>query len=218
MNKLTYLSILFIIILSGCKKASLIDPTPKPLVIDQYLYEGDSITDTVKGYPFDWPAQLVKLSPSAAKTPQINVAYTGDTIEWMLGQYDSQVHPYAPTKSTQNFFFFVLAGTNDAFYGRNETQIYTDLKTEWAKARADGFKVVAFTITRSIDPKRDTTLVKVNKMIKADTTKYDYLVKTDELLPDPTNTLLWQRDALHPNIAGSKMIAQEVLNVIGLKN
>jgi lysophospholipase L1-like esterase len=217
LNKLTYLSILFIIILFGCKKADPIAPTPKPLIIDKYLYEGDSMTDTVQGYRFNWPAQIVKLSKSASLTPQVNVATTAETVQMMGVEYITQVHPHAPNPN-QNYIFFLLAGTNDAYFGHSPAQIYSDLKTEWKQARGDGFKVVAFCLPRSTMLMRDTTNVKVNKLIIADLSQFDYLIRTDTLLPDPTDLTLWQTDGIHPNAAGSIKIAKEVLKVIGLKN
>jgi lysophospholipase L1-like esterase len=180
----------------------------------QYIYEGDSITDTVGGFSFNWPRQLVNTSPDANRASQINVAQAGDQIQSIITEYTTQVHPYRPLYPNKSFYFFLMAGTNDAKVGRTSTQIYNDLKTEWAYAKADGFKIVAMCITRSTDPARDTTAVKTNTLIASDPTLYDYLVRTDLILPDPSNTTYFQGDGVHPNAVGSKMIAQEAINVL----
>jgi len=80
-------------------------------------------------------------------------------------------------------------------------------------ARADGFKVMAFCMTRSTNGVANTTGAQVNDMMINNPQDYDYLIRTDQILPDATNTVLF-RDGLHPTTTGSIIIAQEVLRVL----
>ena len=201
---------LLVILFSACKKTN--NPGPE-LPFKEWVYEGDSITDISSDLPFNYPYQLVKTNASIAATPQIDVAHAGDQLHDMLSQYASQVHPYRPTDSTHLYVFALMAGTNDAAAERTSDQIYNDLKTEWGYAKADGFKVIAFCITRSTYQIRDTVAVNVNKKIIADPTKYDYLIRTDLILPNPNDNLYFI-DGLHPTPLGSLLIAQQVVNVI----
>lgn len=200
----------------SCKKETVTIEVPiSP--IEQIIYEGDSITDTIGGSKFNWPRQIVNMSKQIAAAKQINISQARDRIQFILTQYNTQVYPFKPLKANSNSIFILMAGINDAKKGRTSTQIYNDIKTEWAMARADGFKIVAMCITRSTDQGRDTASIAVNKLIKSNPSLYDYLVKTDEILPDPADSTNFLIDGLHPNELGSKKIAQGVLNALGIK-
>lgn len=202
-----------IITIYSCNKKKDVKPV-SPIKWDEWVYEGDSITDTVGGFLYDWPTQLPLLSSNISIAKQVNVATTADYISNMIVEYATQVHPVRPQLSNQNYCFAIMAGLNDCRLAGSSQQIYNNLKTEWGYARADGFKVMAFCITRVGEHIGDSVVQKVNTLIISNSKLYDYLIRTDLLLPDPTNTLYFRTDQIHPNATGSKMIAQEVVNVL----
>jgi lysophospholipase L1-like esterase len=219
--------VLLLVIVVSCKKAHFDDQaiddayndadlvafTTANMPFDCWVYEGDSITDvSVLGNAYNYPYQLTRINTGIANTKQVNVATSGDQVLLMLNEYDLQVKPQKPQDNTKNYAFALMAGTNDAAAGRGSVQIYNDLKTEWGKARADGFKVIAFCITRSTYDFRDTVAINVNKLIVADKTRYDYLIRTDLVLPDPADKNYFY-DGLHPTKLGSLLIAEEVINI-----
>ncbi len=130
----------------------------------------------------------------------------------IIGEYATEIHPHRPAAKGLGIFL-LMAGTNDATSQRTSSQVYNDLKTEWAFARSDGFTVVAMCITRSTVASRDTLATAVNKLIVSDNTLYDYLVRTDLLLPDPADLSLFI-DGVHPSANGSKKIADEIVRVL----
>ena len=206
---------LFIIV--SCKKEIDTDVSvvtdPLPIKWEEWVFEGDSITDLSSGLPDNYPHQLQLLDTATAKAKQIDVALSGDKIQNIILEYQSQVHPYRPADNSHNYIFAIMAGINDAIANRSATDIYKDLRTEWGYARADGFKVMAFCMTRSTNGVANTTGAQVNDMMINNPQDYDYLIRTDQILPDATNTVLF-RDGLHPTTTGSIIIAQEVLRVL----
>lgn len=210
MNRLLPFVLLFFIV--GCKKNS--EDVYQPPSLKRWklwVYEGDSITDLSfngENYPF----QLTNIYSYIAASKQLNVARSGDLVQYMLNEYGTQVHNFRPALR-DSALFVLMAGTNDCGTGRTSAQVYADLKTEWAYARNDGFKVVALCITRSTANIRDTTALAVNKLIVADPKQYDYLVRTDLILPDPNNKKHFY-DGLHPTKTGSSLIAKEIVSVL----
>jgi len=176
----------------------------------RYVYEGDSITEYTGS---KWPEQLAILDGRVGIGKQYNVAISGETAQSMVSQYATQVAIHKPTKTGDDCYFLILAGTNDWFYSRTAAQIYGDLKTLWASARADGFKVVAMTIMPATFSGYEGGAAAVNPLILSDPSLYDYMVRTDLVLPDPTDTDLIA-DGLHPTTAGQILIAKEVSRVL----
>ena len=134
----------------------------------------------------------------------------------MTTEYASQVHPLAPKNNQTNAYFFLWAGTNDLYYDSNSSTILSCLEIEWAMARADGFKVVAVTITNRsgvyiLNGTQESNRTALNGGIIAASSQYDYLIRADLILPDPTNTTYFV-DGLHPTPAGSYLIASNFVN------
>lgn len=200
----------FLLIFDNCKKDSFYKITWK-----EFVYEGDSITDLSSGLPYNYPYQLKLISTDAQTSQQFDVGLAGDLAESMVGEYASQVHPLKPAAGDNPCLFLFMAGINDCRAGRTPAQIYAYLQQEWSYARADNFKVVAFCITRSAVA-TDSVAVAVNKLIISDQSKYDYLIRTDLILPNPSDTTLFKLDGVHPKPAGSAIIAKEVKRVVDL--
>lgn len=200
--------------ISGTKNFSSISYTTLTNV--RWIVEGDSISDPAND---SWPVQLPLLSPEFATATFINVAISADTINAMIGEYATQVAPHKPTRPGEKVYLFIFAGTNDGpFMGHTPAQVYADLKTYWAMARADGFIVVAFTLlpSRFLDGGwniREINNPQVNALIRSDPSLYDYLVEGDLVLPDPTNIADYY-DLLHPTHAGAIKLARAVMETI----
>ena len=227
------LSIFLVLLVISCKKSKNSDITESndPYIIEnasdiynyntglsrwqRWIYEGDSITDVLSNAD-NYPNQLTILNASIKNTQQINVAKPSDMIMSMVTDYYSQVYPQRSFSTGSKYIFAVMAGTNDANNDRTPEQIYDNLKTEWKQARNDNFTVVAFCITPSTEQKRNKGVIAVNKLIISDTTLYDYLIRTDLILPDPANTNLFY-DGLHPTKLGNILIAKNIIKTLSKK-
>ena len=148
----------------------------------------------------------------------------------MIGEYATQIHPLVPTKKSDDAYLFIFAGTNDLYYGNNASTIYSNLITEWDNAKADGFKVIAFTIPpRSgvyiLNSSQEGNRTVLNNLIIDNSSLYDYLVRPDLLFPDSTN-LTYYSDGLHLTEYASNLLADYIAhnffsnpyNILNYKN
>lgn len=186
------------------------------------VYEGDSITAYTVGPSYgttNYPTQIVNYNSHVARATQINVATSGQRLSTFIssGQYASQIEPNKPTSNKEVVLFCLMIGINDFFDGRTASQVYDDLKTVWAEAKADGFTVVAFALTRSTNGTVDAGSVATNTLIASDRTLYDYIVRTDLILPNPADLTYYEADGLHLNAEGSKKLAIELDNVLNFQ-
>lgn len=198
-------------------KIPTVDAVNNEKQVKKIVYEGDSLTDTSgAGYPTNYPSQIPDYNFDIARAIQVNVATAGDQVQTFIsgGQYTSQVQPHKPSSNKEKVIFSFMMGTNDLAAGRTPAQVYNDLKTVWAQAKSDGFIVVAFCITRSGISIRDTGALVVNEAIISDPTLYDYVVRTDLILPNPSDTFYFQVDQLHLTAEGSKKVAKELNRVL----
>lgn len=186
--------------------------SPGPAV---FVFEGDSLTANNNNGITPYPDKLLLQSNFLRKGPQYNVAITGDTIQNISGNsYSEQIKPLKfPSCSFKDFYVFIWAGTNDLGV-RTAAQIYADLQTFWAAAKADGFKVVAFTISKRAAPNalsgpNETKRQDVNTSIKSNLTLFNYLIDVDVLFPDASD-LTYFYDGLHNTDAGTLLIAQNI--------
>lgn len=186
---------------------------------DTCVFEGDSITS---GYGLsagqDWPTQFLGIGTWSTCTPH-NVATSGETIQQMVTEYASQVHPYAPTGG-QTAIVTLLAGTNNIGSTSDDAAtIYTAISGYWATARADGFKVVAFTIPPTCcawSAARNAVRNSVNASIRAASGSYDYLIDADRLFSIPADQVLFQ-DGIHPTAFGANLLANYVTQTLSTK-
>lgn len=186
---------------------------PRPYVV----IEGDSIS-TAKSSA-KWPYYLSSLSPYFKSAFVKNFATSGERTFQMLDEYETQAHTTRPKLTGDNdYWFFLYAGINDfsSYQLRDPWLVYWNLKTIWAKARMDGYKVVAFTLFYStsfnqniIDPKIDF----LNHLIKSDPSLYDYLIDTANVLNPRTESTDFS-DGTHPNAQGAKKIVDEIAKII----
>jgi len=192
--------------------------TYKKLIV---VIEGDSISDPAS-IPLNWAVQLTATaSPYFGKATVSNYALGGDTANNMVGEYATQGQTKRPTNNGDEGWFFLMAGTNDiGGWSFPAADIYDDLKAIWASARADRFKVVAFTILPSgiFTPAQEAIRKSLNTLILSDPSLYDFVIRPDIVLPDPTNATDYEQVfQLHPTADGSRRIADLVETVISYK-
>lgn len=179
------------------------------------LYDGDSMTSITDPAPYsatNYPAQLPNFNFDVARSDQYNTAVSGKRLSTFIsaGQYVTNIQPRKPTSNKEQVVFMFMIGTNDLGDGRTPAQVYADLKTVWAQAKADKITVVAFCITRTTNATKDPNVIATNTLIASDPTLYDYLIRTDLILPNPADLTYFEADGLHLNVNGSKKVAQEI--------
>lgn len=186
---------------------------PVAQTITTLVYEGDSLTAPISEGRSNYYLTTNAFFSSATG---YNVATGGDTAQNMVTEYESQGRIYRPANAGGGGVFFIWAGINDILNnGRTASQVYNDLKTIWAKARADGYRVVAFTLTPSTgySGATETTRLAVNTSIRADATLYDFLIQPDVLFPDATNTANYP-DGTHISTAASVTLGNNIDGIV----
>lgn len=185
----------------------------------KFVFEGDSLTSVLSSSDpaSKWPTKLQEISYFFRGGLTVNVAHGGDTVaNILLYQYDIDVVPQKPTQPDQDFYFFLWAGTNDIkSYHNDATTIYENLKKLWARARSDGFKVVAFPVLWRGDftPEEQQTRLQLNTLILSNRSLYDYVIRTDLVL---YRSYKYFKDEIfvHPNETGNVVIASMVAAAI----
>lgn len=184
-----------------------------------YTYQNNNIVviegDSMSNGSNDWPGYVDAKSDLFGRATTTNVALAGDPVQNMVGEYASQAHLYRPSRNGDKGYFFLFAGGNDINAGRSAAQIYADLKSVWASARADKFKIVAFTVTKSttFDAGEEQVRVDLNALILSDPTLYDYIIRPDVVLTDP-NDATYFVDGTHTTSTGSDVIASLVVQAM----
>jgi hypothetical protein len=194
--------------------------------LTNFVFEGDSMTAISQ--PSYWQPDLTANYPQFAIGTTFNDAVGGSTVANLGGgipsitaRYTANVLPYAPTVTGQECLLFVWVGINDIqAHSQTALNTYNALKAYWAQARADGFKICAFTLTPSTGSSSGAALTKwlaLQAYILSDTTLYDYLVRPDLLFPNPSDTAIFP-DGLHLSSAAHAVLAKAVSERIGQQN
>lgn len=151
----------------------------------------------------------------------------GNTIAKIVDRFDyeTQARRHRPNRWITKSYATCWAGTNDIANGSDATPtaatVHAKLREYWAKAKADGNKVIAFTILDRVDVSsaKRLKIQAVNDLIRADqnTGRFDYLVDLySTFAPNgasqtyPTALL----DGLHPYDAGHVVIANYIDGLI----
>ncbi|MDB5238360.1 MAG: hypothetical protein JWM46_630 [Candidatus Kaiserbacteria bacterium] len=176
------------------------------------VFEGDSIT--VNNDATSWPNKLMTINSRLGGGVLYNFAQNGDNAAAMVGEYTTEAHQKKPAAGGEAYFF-LFAGGNDILGDVTAAATYANLKTLWANARADGYRVVAFTIMNrtTFTGSKATQWAALNNLILSDRTLYDYVVRADLALPDPTSSTNFA-DGTHPTPAGYAVIANAVNNAL----
>ena len=186
------------------------DPTA-PIIV---AVEGDSRTAPPAPAVSFWPDYLPELwTPAAGGL--VNFGHGGDPLASMVTQYETEAHRVTP-KPGQIGYFVLIGGANDLGTGMNATaaQTYEAAKTLWAKARADGFVVIASTETGAHRwPARNTAeCAAYNRLVRSDPTRYDALVEPDAGLP--FSAWRYYIDAVHLTDTGARTFAEMVARAL----
>jgi hypothetical protein len=177
------------------------------------VFEGDSLSDPNGVSPITstttWPYYLTNNYAWAGVT-NYNQAVAGETVVQMLAEYATEVYPYRPSGGDQ-VILFIEGGLNDQGGGASPTTIYNNLKTYWAAARADGFTVVAFTVTNTIfmSSTQFAEIITLNKLIRSDPTLYDHLIEWDTIFPSPFDETRYF-DGVHLTADANSRLAGEI--------
>ncbi|MGV3772991.1 MAG: SGNH/GDSL hydrolase family protein [Verrucomicrobiales bacterium] len=172
------------------------------------VVEGDSLSEesTYKEY-----ARFLVLSDKwKGKVFKKNIAKGGEGIDQMLAQFPTQTAPLYPGEN----WLFLWAGRNN-IYGTAD-HLFNGLQDYWAKAKAAGYKVAAFTIIpaayEATMPGISARRNHVNKMIREASSQYDLLIDLDALpeLSDPKNLVYFHPDGVHLTEAAGRVIANHI--------
>lgn len=200
---------------SGTKEVFMGEPASLRDASPIFCFEGDSLTDTTSHGT--WPLSLITNSAFFARGTNHYFAVGGETAATMVGEYASEAG--AVSLAGAEAYYFLWAGTNDISLGSlgvpTAATIYGYLTTMWAAARTSGYKVVAFTIMArgDLDATQEGIRVALNLLIRSNSALYDYLIRTDVLLPNVSDTSNF-RDLVHLTPAGNNLLANAVIGTI----
>lgn len=169
--------------------------------------------------PRSWPVQLARDNPAIRAGENINVARRGTKTLLLRRDYLRQVEPIRPKKGRKAIYFLFMGSVDLARDTMPAEDIYRNIAWAWAQAKAEGFKVVAFTIKPATGIKgyREEQRRRLNEMILANPSAYDGIIRTELLLPNPTDRALILPDGMHPTEAGHERIADAVDRLLGAK-
>lgn len=184
---------------------------PKPYILIQGDSRSDPKGDCCGGPTNTWPYILTEISPFFRDATIVNLAGDGFTTLDLLRQLDTGV--VIKPKGIPAFAL-VWVGVNDISAGATGEQIYDHEKEIWAKDRALGYKIVAFTIGPFCTFQEAMARgAEANRLIEADHKGYDYLARPDANMLDCHAYNLGvsdMKDGAHPNSTGEAIIAQTV--------
>jgi hypothetical protein len=152
------------------------------------VFDGDSltggptgITNITRTYPSIVTNNILT---NAFFTLKTNAAVVGFTVATLVANYPTVIRPFKPD-ATHSSVVLVWAGINDIAASASAATIWARLTNYWGLARADGFKVCAFTVMDY----QNQTLAKhqvrmaLNALIRQSVNLYDFLVDVDQVFP-----------------------------------
>lgn len=192
-------------------------------------FEGDSLTDPA-GYgsttpTTTWTYYLTGVSGTSGTASTTiynnaavyNCASSGATYATTAARYAASVLPHAPGAGQQSLLFYWI-GLNDIGAGTSAATLYANVKTYWATAVANGFTVIAFTITpaSALTAAQETQRQLFNDSVRSDPTLFSYLMEMDAAFPVAAETTFYQAAAnsAHFKAYGNQYVAIEVNRVI----
>lgn len=180
------------------------------------VFEGDSMTN--KDNLGTWPTYLRAQNAFFRRGNASYFATDGQTAADMVADYATEagVVGVKPVSSVDEGYFFIWGGINDILDAAAAADIYDDLKAVWAAARADNYKVIAFTIppSTSYDTTENAVRVALNALIRSDATLYDFLATPDVWFPNPSNTDMFVT-GVHLTALGNSILAEKIAQLVG---
>lgn len=180
-----------------------------------FVWEGDSITagqGLATGQ--DWASRAMLGSWFAGRGTKTNLAASGSQTQDVLNRY-AAVHALSPAVTANVGYFFLMVGLNDLAHTTDSgLVIYGRLQSLWSKAQADGYKVVAATVTgmQGLTADRELQRQALNLSIRT-SSSWNYLLDFDAVLPDPSDTTLYQ-DGMHPTASGAVLLGRTAANLM----
>lgn len=195
----------FMALLASCGGGGGDAPAAPALPMPIIGIEGDSLATQQYGL---WPSMLAAQIPGK----YTNNSHEGRASAESVALYDGAF------KGRKGDFFILVVGTNDA-NNQNAPLTFANIRAIWAKARADGYKVIAFTVSNQRDFYPGFVVAqdfreKINAAIRGASSEYDALIEPDVLLPDADDKTAYV-DTVHFAPRGAKVVADAITASIG---
>lgn len=173
------------------------------------IVDGDSQTDDA-GLPgfANWVQQLVWTNSSTNIFAPFNAAKSGSTVASLLSE--DRAGRLRRLATNEAGIYLQAIGINSLLADLDAVTIAGQLTNSWRRYRTNGWKVVAFTPfgTNTLTASQHTNLINLCTIIRNSSAEYDYLVDA------VTNTAITLSDNLHPTVAGSTALMQQVKQTI----
>jgi hypothetical protein len=141
-----------------------------------------------------------------------NAARGGVTMGAMVTSYTNNIQALKPTGGERGILC-IWGGINDIYGGDSGPTTWGRVSNYWRNAKADGWEICAFTITRSVnftdDLGAESAIQYVNDRIRA-STQWKWLIDVSPMYPDVRNTNLITVDGVHFTTNVQHHIAAEV--------
>lgn len=199
--------------LSACGGGGAAPPAPQAhqLATFTVVVEGDSLAaDNFAATT--WQRDLEAALPQASV---VHGAQAGSFAYQILARYDLDAHPTSPAVTGKPGVYIAVAGTNDVRRGIPLDESWATLRALWARARADGFKVIASTVGPCTEADWEQRRRELNALIRSRPDLYDALLPLDAMFPDAQDSRLLF-DTLHFSPQGNSMVLDSVMRSFGI--
>lgn len=176
-----------------------------------FVVEGDSkSTDTspTAGTGNTWTAQFMGLGVASGAT-LYNYAANGRTLSGIVSQYSAEAYLRRPAATGRVDYLSLRTGNNDE--ADDMSSFWTALQSHWATLRADGHKIIAWTLTlrNGQTVARQAEIYRINNLIRAASNQWDYLIdgENSKTGPPASGTAFYWADGIHENAAGNRIDA-----------
>jgi hypothetical protein len=174
----------------------------KPVVLivaGDSITKGNNVTPNIMTWPY-WLTNIYWKDAPFVASANLSLESMNYAQDW-LAHYDDRIRPFAPgSENTQtNAYLMVWLGLNDIWRGDSAEGVLGSLSNIWRMARCDGFRVVAFTLTDSVNVKNEyqPERRRLNHLIRTAAGQWDYLVDTGVFLGDNSTRFGNTSDGVH---------------------
>lgn len=177
-----------------------------------FVFEGDSLQTP------DWGETSVPTLLSILVNGGIigypNYAVSGQTTTQMVSQYATQGALSKP-EDNELKWYSVEGGINDMQAGDSAADIIGRLTVLYALSRADGYKVLAWTLHDwTDDATKITKTATINAWILAHPELYDKVLRMDQLFYSYADQSAEYVDRIHPNATGRGRLVQAIYDLV----
>ncbi|CAD6568362.1 MAG: hypothetical protein ASARMPREDX12_001382 [Alectoria sarmentosa] len=159
-------------------------------------------------------ARLKEALPNAHFSIQVD-GMPGDTV--IQGQYTKRLHSLISTAVTTYDWIIIQGGGNDLASCREPEEIFNALKKVWGLAFEAGSKVVALTVTNTVDESEGLARKynALNRLIVSGEHEKLYCVDVAQMLPPATMEnvtigKIYDRDGVHLGRKGYEMMGNVI--------